>query len=179
MKYRALKELALKSVDGNKTKVFKKNEIIEEGFVLSEEDKKNVRVLDNNLGMVKKHPGGRPPKTINDLPDNWEENIINLSKEGMSEYEIRAELGITFHLWYKLLENEKNLFSITIKKAQDLCQGWWMKQGRIALREKDFNSTLWYMNMKNRFGWKDKSENDINLTASINLVDLFDKSKQK
>ena len=33
-----------------------------------------------------------------------------------------------------------------------------MKQGRKNLENKEFNSTLWYMNMKNRFGWKDRND---------------------
>ena len=48
-------------------------------------------------------------------------------------------------------------FSVTIKKGIVLAKAWWLAQGR-CLRDKDINCALWYMNMKNRFQWKDKQE---------------------
>lgn len=96
---------------------------------------------------------GRPTKYDPSMCDD----LIALFKEGASKAEIAAKLGIcrdTFAEW----EKSNPQFSEAVKKGVQLSEAWWQEQGRIALREKDFNSTLWYMNMKNRFGWRDKQE---------------------
>lgn len=103
---------------------------------------------------------GRPQKTLKDLPRNWEKLVLSHMAEGASKKEIIAELGIGSQLFYDLAEREEE-FSNTIKKGTELSEAWWEKQGRTNLHNKSFNSTLWYMNMKNRFGWSDKVNNDV------------------
>ena len=96
---------------------------------------------------------GRPTKYKPEMC----ETVIELMKEGASQYEVLATLGIsedTFYRWKK--ENEE--FSETIKRGIQLSQAWWERKGRISLDDRQFNSTLWYMNMKNRFKWADKQE---------------------
>lgn len=104
---------------------------------------------------------GRPTKYKPEMC----ETVIELMKEGASQYEVLATLGIsedTFYRWKK--ENEE--FSESIKRGSQLSQAWWEKKGRISLDDRQFNSTLWYMNMKNRFKWADKQEvkNEGNVT---------------
>jgi hypothetical protein len=83
--------------------------------------------------------------------------VIDLMQEGASQQEVLAVLDIsndTFYRWKK--ENEE--FSETIKRGVQLSQGWWERQGRVSLKDREFNYTGWYMNMKNRFKWADKQE---------------------
>ena len=83
--------------------------------------------------------------------------VIDLMQEGDSQQEVLAVLDIsndTFYRWKK--ENEE--FSETIKRGVQLSQGWWERQGRVSLKDREFNYTGWYMNMKNRFKWADKQE---------------------
>lgn len=126
--------------------------------------KKPAKKVTHNAS--KKHPGGRPKKTLDDLPSDWRETVIKMSMDGCSECEIRAALtvrgGKFYHQLWDALEKREEEFSSTLKKAKKLCQAWWEKQGRINLKEKDFNHVLWYMNMKNRFSdeWKDKQEHE-------------------
>jgi hypothetical protein len=83
--------------------------------------------------------------------------VIDLMQEGASQQEVLAVLDIsndTFYRWKK--ENEE--FSETIKRGIQLSQGWWERQGRVSLKDREFNYTGWYMNMKNRFKWADKQE---------------------
>ena len=90
--------------------------------------------------------------------------VIELMSEGASLCEVSAKLGICkdeIHEW------EENIpeFSDAIKKGKLLSQVWWEKQGRLNLTNKNFNYTLWYANMKNRFGWSDKK--DVQLDSSV------------
>lgn len=110
--------------------------------------------------MEDKREKGRPSKYKPEMC----EAVISLMSEGASKCEVCAELGICFDTiaeWCKP-EGEyfKEDFSEAVKKGLQLSQAWWEKQGRTSLKDKDFSYTGWYMNMKNRFGWADKTSTD-------------------
>lgn len=112
---------------------------------MSEETKKSV---------------GRPKITTDQFPEGWQEHIVSMGAMGCSDVEIRGYLNcIAFETWERLLQ-EDEVFLETVKKAQAECESWWQMKGRTNLENKDFSATLWYMNMKNRFGWADKKEID-------------------
>ena len=108
--------------------------------------------------------GGRPKKEFKAW-DGWKDDILSLYAEGASDVEIRAliaekmedTVSCTWGLWDRWLVEEEE-FSKTVKKGRLLCETWWQSKGRKSLNDNTFSSTLWYMNMKNRFGWKDKNE---------------------
>lgn len=102
----------------------------------------------------------RPKKTTSDLPKNWRATIFNEMSVGASKQEIKASLGISNDLFERLSKEDVE-FSETIKRGIALSEAWWLKQGRIHLKDRKFNAVLWYMNMKNRFGWRDRQETDI------------------
>lgn len=126
------------------------------------------------------HPGGRPKITLDDLPEGWEEKIIELASQGASQKEIRYHLALEAremsHVLFNRLLNDEEEFCETIKKGLELAQGWWEKEGRVNLKDKDFNYTGWYMNMKNRFGWKDKSEQDSRQTHILQFGEGSDRT---
>ena len=101
---------------------------------------------------------GRPLIKLEELPEEWEDTIINLSKEGASIVELAVELDISRNT-LKALSERNEYFLNTIKKCKRYCEAWWLSKGRTELDNKDFSYTGWYMNMKNRFGWADKQEN--------------------
>ena len=88
------------------------------------------------------------------------DRIIALMKEGASIEEICLELDICKQTIYNWFDNHPELLDAK-KKGEDFSKGWWMKQGRTNLKDKEFNYTGWYMNMKNRFGWADKQQTDV------------------
>lgn len=111
--------------------------------------------------------GGRPKIGLEILWEGWYNDILELYSEGASDVEIRAliyhktkeKTKASFGLWERWLEEEEEFFE-TIKQGRMLSESWWSKTGRKNLSNKDFSYTGWYMNMKNRFGWRDKQEVD-------------------
>ncbi len=103
---------------------------------------------------------GRPKITTEKFPDGWQEHIINEMSQGASRAEIYAWLNIDKEVFTRLIEEDQE-FSETIKSGERQSHAWWERKGRTELDNKDFSATLWYMNMKNRFGWRDKQETDI------------------
>lgn len=109
--------------------------------------------------MSEKRPVGRPRTTVNDLPENWRQIMLDCGQEGGSATECRCLLGIAQTAWETLLEDSEE-FRIAEKERQALCEVWWERQGRKMTVEGQGNATVWIFNMKNRFGWRDKQEID-------------------
>jgi len=107
----------------------------------------------------RKGVGGRPRTTLDVLPDNWEEIMLECGKNGGSEVEMRVLLGVGETAFYTLCSDYPE-FSRTRKRAKDLCEVWWERRGRKMAEGDDGNPTVWIFNMKNRFGWRDKQEID-------------------
>lgn len=113
---------------------------------------------------------GRPQENIDSLPKEWYIEVLELYRDGGSDAEVKAmiyEWRGTFSndLWDRWM-NQVPEFSETIKKGRILSEAWWTKNGRINLENKDFSYTGWYMQMKNRFGWSDKTENKTDVKVS-------------
>ncbi len=81
------------------------------------------------------------------------ETTIALMSQGASKVEVAAELGITRDTLYEWVGSNEE-FSDTIKMGETLSQAWWEKKARLSLDGGQFNTALWFINMKNRFGWQ-------------------------
>lgn len=113
---------------------------------------------------IEKNQGGRPLEDLTSLPEYWYNDLLVLYSEGASDVEIKAKIyewrgSFSNDLWERWLK-DYDQFSETIKTGKLLSEAWWHKEGRTSLKNKDFNYTGWYMNMKNRFGWKDSQTID-------------------
>jgi hypothetical protein len=120
-----------------------------------------------------KHAGGRPKEAM-ELWEGWYDEVLGMYQEGCSDVEIKA---LVYHhrgsfsndLWERWIKEEEQ-FSETIRVGKILSEAWWAKQGRTNLRTKEFNYTGWYMNMRNRFGWKDKTETELSGELAVRAI---------
>jgi hypothetical protein len=117
------------------------------------------------------------PRKINhlDLPDGWQKQILDLYENGASDTVIKKHIiklrgKFSNHLWSAWLRDEKE-FAETIETGRVLAQAWWEERGK-DFDQRGFNSTLWYMNMKNRFGWADdkKDSTPIKVELKVDFV---------
>jgi len=91
---------------------------------------------------------GRP---TNYNPKLHPEKLVKLMSAGISKTTACVYLGITREemvLWPKAHKE----FADALKYGEMLSQAWWEEMGRLNLSNRDFNSTLWMMQMTN-FGW--------------------------
>jgi len=98
---------------------------------------------------------GRPKKTTDNLPDKWQEIILDIYKVGGCDVEVRAALGGMSDDWFYRMIEEDNDFSLTIKKGHVFAEAWWRMIGRIYLKPGELNTGLYAINMRNRFNWFD------------------------
>jgi predicted DNA-binding protein YlxM (UPF0122 family) len=108
-----------------------------------------------------KNKGGRPEIELTDAQIKLAHELL---KVGASIKEVAANLEIGRTTLYEIIERDAK-FANTIKKGVEYSEAWWEANGRLNIHNKEFNSTLWYMNMKNRFGWKDKTESTVTATV--------------
>lgn len=114
---------------------------------------------------------GRPAKTTADLPENWKDIVLLNALNGLSDVEIRRELCLSMGvnpdsirmLWYKLKERDAE-FRETINLCREFQEAWWIAASRESLNKQFFQHNVWFANMKNRFGWKDKTEVEHGMT---------------
>ena len=114
---------------------------------------------------------GRPTK----YKPEYCEQVVEMFKLGMSKCAIALKLDVdvdTLDNWAKVHDD----FFGAIKKGLAFSQGCWEEKGRENLENKDFNSTLWIMNMKNRFrkDWGDRQVIEQHTTHALHEKDQQD-----
>jgi hypothetical protein len=120
-----------------------------------------------------KNPVGRPKEPVK-LWEGWYSEVLEKYAEGASDVEIKALIyfrrgSFSNDLWERWVKEEEE-FSETIKVGKMLSEAWWSSQGRTNLKSKEFNYVGWYMNMKNRFGWKDKTETELSGELAVRPI---------
>lgn len=130
------------------------------------------------MGLVVTSRNNKPRKIEGEVvPDDqpkWIKPLIDGYKNGYSDVEVCRELDITLKV-FNLMYQENEGFRKLVDYGRMMQQAWWMEQGRKNLWNKDFSVSLWNFNMKNRFGWADKTEtknSDADGAGSVNIDDL-------
>ena len=109
---------------------------------------------------------GRPLIQLSDLPEGWRNIMHAIYASGGSDAEVKVAMAVgtsramSNSLWDDLQEREEE-FSEAIIEGRQLAEAWWQGKGREGLitdGNQKFSAQLWFMNMKNRFGWRDKQE---------------------
>lgn len=87
----------------------------------------------------------------------WISRVKEAYEAGCSDVEVCKIMGITMSQFDKYYEGNDN-FARFIDMGRTLSRAWWYSQGRTNLENRGFNTPLWGFNMKNRYGWADKTE---------------------
>lgn len=104
------------------------------------------------------------PSTETAAEKTWAEILVAEYKDGASDVEVCDALGIskaTFDRKYK----EDPLFKELVDIGRLASTAWWYRWGRKNLLNKSANTSLWAFNMKNRYGWAEKSESQTTSTV--------------
>lgn len=104
------------------------------------------------------------------------EKIIEAYENGYSDVEICRILKITQKKFDSLYESHAS-FREMVDVGRAMAKAWWWAKGRENIDNTKFNTTLWAFNMKNRYGWADKTE-AVNTNNNYEDMDLDALSNQ-
>lgn len=94
----------------------------------------------------KKRPVGRPSK----YKPEFCERVLEMAAEGASFAEYAAEFGVDRASMYRWSEEHEE-FRTALARAKVLEQAWFEREARTNMRNKEFNSNLWYRSALSRF----------------------------
>ncbi len=106
----------------------------------------------------------RKPSIVfpDDLQDDWVEQIMDMFAQGLSQAEVAARFPVKpgKKITWKIYEHwlDKPDFREIIEDGLFLSLAWWEREGRTNIGNRQFNAVLWYMQMKNRYGYRDRIE---------------------
>lgn len=122
--------------------------------------------MSNETAATEGNAVGRPAVVLSDLVSDWRDVMQDIYAVGGSDAEVKVALAIPparamSNDLFEALQKREPEFSEAVKEGRQLAEAWWNGQGRKGLFTYDgekFSASLWFMNMKNRFGWRDKQE---------------------
>lgn len=108
-----------------------------------------------------------------ELPKDYDITALKNYAEGASDQEVAKELRIPMSKFKRLYSTDEHFRSV-IDDGRGHALAWWMKEGRVNLRNKQFSYVGWFQNMKNRYGWADKAEVSDTITKPIEAMSTED-----
>lgn len=112
----------------------------------------------------------------NGLPADYDVIALAEYANGASDQEVAKELRISMSKFKRLYSSDES-FRAVIDDGRGHALAWWMKEGRVNLRNKQFSYVGWFQNMKNRYGWADKAEVSDTITKPIEAMSTEDLQK--
>lgn len=99
---------------------------------------------------------GTPRKYTQEITDN----LPSMFAAGESVAEVCQQIGVSRRAFYDWVEKYPE-FAEAYECGRLASEAWWNKLGRAGAAGKvDIQPTVWIFNMKNRFDWRDKTENN-------------------
>lgn len=104
------------------------------------------------------HPGGRP--TL--YKPEYCEQLIHHMSQGLSFESFAGVLGVTRATVYNWAK-ENHEFLDAKNMGMEKCRLFYEKAGIAGMvgKIKDFNTGVWFANMRNRFNWTNKQEIEV------------------
>lgn len=106
--------------------------------------------------------------------------IIGLYKEGYTDIEVCAECEMTRKEFEHRLKSQP-VFREVIEMGRDAAEAWNLRQSRLHLKDKDFNTALFNSRMQNLYGWSqkvDQNTKSLNVNAEMTKEQLIEKLKE-
>lgn len=109
--------------------------------------------------MSKKKPKFHTKEEIEEIADGLPDRFVN----GESVIEVCADLGIGRATFYRWLQDYP-YFAEQYELGKTFSEAWWVRQGRKTCQgdgDVKVSEKIWYSNMKNRFGWRDRTDMEL------------------
>ena len=121
-------------------------------------------------------PAKRGRKTL--YKEHYKDDLVDLMRQGKSATQVAAAWGIsrqTLHTWLKDKEDLKEAY----QTAKTAGEAFWEDVGNAAVfgQIKGFNTKVFEMNMRNRFGWG--VDNQTNQTINIENMQINNMSEKE
>lgn len=114
---------------------------------------------------------------LDQRPEDWRKTVLALYNAGASDREVMVELELTRGQWETLMGDlVESDFAEVVEYGRLVAHAWWERLGRTRLNDKTFNTALWTIQMKNRFGWSEKTEQSM---TNIDLTNQDSDSIQR
>ena len=99
-----------------------------------------------NMTKPTGNPVGRPSK----YNPEYCEIAVELGKQGFSVAEIAAHFEVDKASLYRWQEENPD-FALSMSRAKSFEQAWFEREARLNMKNREFNTNLWYRSASSRF----------------------------
>jgi len=104
--------------------------------------------------------------------ENWRAVLLGMYKEGASDREVLCALGLSKGGWDALMQDAVGSdFAELVDLGRLMAHAWWEGEGRKNLYNPKFQTGLWGLQMKNRYGYSEKTDQSMTTLEITNADD--------